>query len=694
MPINSKRVMKNRVDNPCGALIFWLAGVTIFWSVEFFDNISRKTISGIDKNILFILLLYVLFGIFAFVLLMALGILTKRILKAKLKADSDCFNIASAGFLLIFLYSFLWVNEKNPSPLYSALSIAIDLGLLLASLAYCVFTYFLFKWFKKRGDFAAHYFAYSLSLYFLLICGLNMNWQLYRESVWAVENFLTINTLAANIVLVFSALIIYILTFYFYLFLKKAQNYIRAISLIILVSLVFAGIGLIQDKKPAPAIKRLISANNQAQRPNVMLILLDTLRADHLGCYGYGRNTSPNIDNLSQSGVIFEKCFTPTPITQLVIPSLLTSRYISFAARKDYKFVKSLVRLQEILKANDYKTAGFIGFNFANQLVGPEKGFDYFFNQFGVFNEFFLSRFYITFLYASTTNKNAWEFPYAAMEDELFSWITKNKNNKFFVYLHITDIHAPYQTPASYKKKFFRGSIPDENTIAERWRIEQNKFPKSDIEDVIDLYDDSISSVDESIKKLTDKLKSLGLLDNTMIILLSDHGEAFLEHGVSNHGRSVFEEEIHVPLIFRYPRSFKQGARLEPLVSSIDVTATILDALGINTPDNINGNSLLSLIAKGNKEKAGLRKNIFSYKEGNFAAIRTDRFKLIICEESKKDIFGGKYFAHKNLRELYDLKAEPRELNNIYLEEKDSQLRKSLEEELIRNINFIKDLVQ
>lgn len=658
------------------SLLFWCLGIFIFWLAETAVNFLRSGFNAAGVQALIIACLYLAIA--------SLGaFFTRRIQPAfsgltKRKINSGAFSAATFVFFAVFLYLYLWLNDKNPDTLAAPSSIITDILLLIVCLAFSILVYRIFTGFRAGKDIIAAYIAFSVSFYFILVYLPEFNWDIYHESVWSLERFLTFKTLMLNALIISAGVLA---CFLIYRFRRVSGAFLISVFIFFFLYSISGSLGI-----ERPAAKR-------AAGPNILIFLMDALRADHLGCYGYANDTTPNIDRFAQSSALFENCITPNPITQLVMPSLLTSRYNTFKARKDFSFMNSLIRIQEILKSNGYLTASFAGFHSPYKVPGLDKGFDYQFSPYGAYYEYFIPKIYITFLNAITTDKNSWGVPYCRIENGLFSWLIENKNRNFFVYVHSADTHAPYWVNPGYKRRFFKGTAEEKFILAEEWRTKQSRINPLRIKEVIDIYDDSINSTDINFGKLIDKLKDLGILDNTLIVVVSDHGEGFLEHGNAHHGRSSFEEETHVPLIIRYPALIKEGIRVPALVSSLDIVPTILDAAGIKFTGPMDGISFLDLIRKG-KEAKGLthREYVFTEKDGSFVAVRTKKWKLTICEEEKRGLLGSNSLAHKKMKELYNLESDPKELNNVYEEKKDEKEIKELEAIQMEHIRFMHSL--
>lgn len=406
---------------------------------------------------------------------------------------------------------------------------------------------------------------------------------------------------------------------------------------------------------------------------NVILISIDTLRADHLGCYGYRRNTSPNIDKFAEQSIVFEKVYSQSPFTAPSHMTMFTSLYPSVHGINNIMAVNdeiastqrlsdSIITLPQILKERGYITSAFTGGAEITGKLGFDKGFD-------IYEEEDLLEWLTSAKYNRTFG-----------ETEIFKWIEKNQNRKFFLFFHTYSVHGPYISP--YPNKFsldYTGKIRWDEYLIERKEIERkeiipyinsskhhlntlNKFfslvnisNKRDIEHLIALYDSSIFYTDENLKILFDKLEELNLLDKTIVIFTSDHGEEFLEHRYFQHWR-LYNEHIHVPLIIRLPKkinkTIKEKSRL------IDLTPTILDILNIHyKPKNyqFQGVSLIPLL-----KNEDLNLNIYSENTcptGNYS------FKSLITNQGWKYIFSND--SGFILKELFYLSRDPKENKNL-----------------------------
>lgn len=300
---------------------------------------------------------------------------------------------------------------------------------------------------------------------------------------------------------------------------------------------------------------------------NVILISIDTLRRDHLGVYGYKKNTSPNLDSLAKESYVFENAFATAAWTLPSHASIFTSRYPS-DLRVETVFDKlpdAALTLTEVLKKFGYITAAWD----RNTFVSPRWGFEQGFDQFNIVN----------------SGENAHDadiiFPQAA------EWVKKHKDKKFFLFLHAFEVHDPYCPPGEYSSKFkgnYDGKLNcvDISTIAKNYRGEE-QLSKNDLERFVSLYDGEIAYTDFYIGKFLNEMKKQGLFKNTIIVVVSDHGEEFGERGVWGlHAYSLYNELIKIPLIIKAPQL--GSGKDKNIISTIDLAPSILKLLGIQIP--------------------------------------------------------------------------------------------------------------
>ena len=301
--------------------------------------------------------------------------------------------------------------------------------------------------------------------------------------------------------------------------------------------------------------------------PNVIFIVIDTLRADHLGCYGYARNTTPNIDKLANESILFKNVIAPSPWTCPSIGALFTSRYpaslgITEAA---INISDKFVLLSEVFKEHNYKTHGIISSVYVSSKYGYAQGFD---------------------SYDEENAKGEQDISSPSIAQKASSFIEQNRSNKFFLFLHWFDPHYSYMLHKKYNYyPDYNGPICSGMNINELW-FKAPYMSANDITHIKALYDSEITFTDEYIGTFINRLKALGLYDDTLIILTADHGEEFSERGdyYIGHTRKLFQEMIHVPLIIKLPGKIKKKT-IDGNIGLIDVMPTIVDFLNLKIPD-------------------------------------------------------------------------------------------------------------
>jgi arylsulfatase A-like enzyme len=392
-----------------------------------------------------------------------------------------------------------------------------------------------------------------------------------------------------------------------------------------------------------PAIS---SGSRQARKePNIVLIAADALRADHLSCYGYGRKTSPNIDQFASESALFENAVSPASWTLPAFASLFTSLYPSFHGTNawDVRLLSSKSALPNILKKNGYVTAACVDNAFLYPAYGLSEGFDFY------------------------------KYRGASLEEQIQAvtrWLDSVKDQKFFLWVQFLSPHAPYLAPSPFSSAFGNPVNPKlDASILTLTLIEKSgrRLSPSDRTYLISQYDGAILYLDDIIKRLFDHLKQLDLYQDTLVIFLSDHGEQFQEHGHLQHGKSLYQEDIHVPLIMKLPSDGPQpGIRVPGIVSSIDIFPTILDLIKVLPPDSIQGKSLTPLFRQ---KSFGDNTVISELNVYGKIAIRKGRYKYIytdpkIIAETRKNPRFLKTRA-KPFEELYDLETNPAETRNL-----------------------------
>ena len=385
------------------------------------------------------------------------------------------------------------------------------------------------------------------------------------------------------------------------------------------------------------------------ERPwNVVVLLPDTLRADHLGAYGYGRDTSPGLDALAAEGVVFESARAQASCTFPSVNSLLTSRDPARFLGRPAGHVgipEEVPTLAGVLAAHGYATAAVSASPIVRATpteVNREGGFG---RGFRTFDEACLWR------EAECVNLRA-----AAVLETL--------PQPFFLYLHYMDPHDPYRPPAGAPRRFagdYEGEHAwvaegDPNPLAERVYGDGglDGVDGADVAHLVDLYDDEIAYWDREAARFLAGLDGKGLLERTVVAVVSDHGESFLEAGHLKHCRTLHDREIRTPFVLRLPGPAARGVRVAAPAANLDLVPTLLDAVGIEPPPGLEGRSLLPWVdaaAQGVAPAGGGERVVFGAIDSLRAA--TDgRFKLI------HDLRTGESVLH-------DLASDPAETRDV-----------------------------
>lgn len=348
-------------------------------------------------------------------------------------------------------------------------------------------------------------------------------------------------------------------------------------------------------------------------RPNVLLITIDTVRADHIGAYGYRGAATPAIDRLAREGVRFADATTASPLTGPAHTAILTGVYPARYGVRDNATTPlppQAVTLAEVLKRAGYRTGGFVGAFILGREYGFAQGFDEFDARFARFD---------------ASMKLQAQRRGGAVVDAAIAWLRQPSGQPFFAWVHLYDAHAPYTPPAPFATSF-------------RTRP----------------YDGAIAYVDSSIQRLVSLLEQGGALDNTLVAVIADHGESLGDHGESEHGLFLYEPVLRVPWIVRLPGHALAGHVVEEQVRSIDLVPTVADLIGVTLPGRVDGQSLVTVM------KGAPRRDVpASYAETYYPQLHYGWSALRSIRAS-----GWKYIDAPK-PELYDMKADRPEARNV-----------------------------
>lgn len=348
---------------------------------------------------------------------------------------------------------------------------------------------------------------------------------------------------------------------------------------------------------------------------NLLLITLDTTRADAIGVYGSRDSRTPTIDRLAQSGVLFAHAVAPAPLTLPAHASLFTSKFPpGHGVRDNGGFVleDSQTTLAERLKSNGFQTGGFVGAYVLDRRWGVGQGFDTYVDDFDLAN--------------TDASLAAAERPGNEVADSALKWLENAAQSRFFAWVHFYDAHSPYSPPPPYRDQF--AGRP---------------------------YLGEIAFVDVQIRRLIDFLESRDLLRKTIVAVVGDHGESLGEHGESTHGFFIYESVLHVPFVMLSPYDTLSGRRVSDIVRSVDLLPTVLDLLGIRLDEEVDGQSLVPLMtgAAGSLDLSAYSEAMYArhhYGWSDLRALTSNRFKYIEAPRP----------------ELYDLERDPQETRNLY----------------------------
>ena len=370
---------------------------------------------------------------------------------------------------------------------------------------------------------------------------------------------------------------------------------------------------------------------------NIVLISMDTTRADYLSCYGYEHKTTPNIDAVAAEAVRFEQAIAPIPLTLPSHSTMLTGTippYHGIHDNLNYMLADSNLTLAEMLKASGYTTGGIISSYVLEEGFGLGQGFDTYDDEFDEID-----------------NQLGTERRGGEVSEHAVKWLDENRDEDFFLFLHYYDPHSPYDPPEPYRGLF--GSI----AAAEAIGLTDNSSSTADTDEkkkVFKLtYAEELAYTDHCIGQVINKLKSLDLYDSTLLIITGDHGEAFGEREEMGHGYYIYQESIHVPLIVKLPGQ-QTAKTVSGAVGLIDITPTVCSLLGIGTPQYIQGQDLSGALIDEPSEDDD--RYIYSesllatkYKASPLLAVTGNRFKYIQTARP----------------ELYDLIDDPGETHNL-----------------------------
>ena len=611
------------------------------------------------------------------------------------------FSMAACIAAIIFLYVLLFLlniglSKNTPIPFLKSIMLFV----------LCIAVLFLLPFFYQRMERKGNLFISYLSTLFPLwvITSLKLN-----RNKGLLPHFLQIPTVFHLTILILVSILCFFIVYILLSISKRYSPRWRNIpfrkTVLLSFFLIFLLLFLLLKSENHQHAKDK-TGNFPQDKPNILLITMDTTRADHLSCYGYERLTTPHVDRLSREAVLYKNAYSTDSWTLPSHASIFTGKYPSkhgahfnpdflsidpnlYKTEREkslhmeedipgsiFKLSEENLTLTEILSEKGYRTAGIIGGNFCSSIFGLSQGFDFynetFFNVskdvkffliyqalsfFFSFEDFFAQYGYIQKRIASQLN------------DAAFKWLEKNHDQPFFLFINYFDAHRPYIPPPAYNGYFGetdksilmqdnpRGDISyitaETNLVVSVVKGSHQLIPEEK-ECVVSRYDGEIRYLDHCLGLLLEKLKALRVYDNTLIIITADHGEAFGEHEQMYHGVTLYEEVLHVPLMIKYPSTSPRKGVVEKRVSLVDLLPTVLSFLNYPIPPEIDGEIL------ENSDHPIIAENYSSLWNYMVWGKRFHRDLRAIYQGKEKYIWSS-----NSLNELYDLKRDSREEENI-----------------------------
>jgi arylsulfatase A-like enzyme len=416
--------------------------------------------------------------------------------------------------------------------------------------------------------------------------------------------------------------------------------------------------------------------------PNVLLIVLDTVRADHMSAYGYDRPTTRRLDEYARRGVQFDRAVSTAPWTLPSHASLFTGRWHSeLTANADRRLDASVPVLAEFLREHGYVTGGFVGNTTnCNSFYGFDRGF--------IRYEDFADKAKVSLVELANCSEigrrvlqlsglaprlgldpNVGRKDAPTINRDVLSWLSGQNGAPFFAFVNYYDAHDPFILPDGVAPKYGPAKrTAEQDRVLRVWQHpDRRALPAAEAELIRDAYDDGIAYLDEQVGRLLDAMEARGLLENTIVIVTADHGENLGEHDLYSHGRSLYEPEVHVPLLVFGPRSVPSGRRVGATASLRDVAATVADLVGLRDASPFPGRSLARHWRSDDSVAGSASDPVLSE-----VFIRTTpggepRLSPALRVPMRAVFLGDKKYIWygDGIEELFDLTRDPAEMNNL-----------------------------
>lgn len=410
---------------------------------------------------------------------------------------------------------------------------------------------------------------------------------------------------------------------------------------------------------PLNGIDEDCNGRDSAKGSNVILFVVDTLRARNVGVYGYERDTTPAMDKLGEGGAVFTNAYAPSPWTLPSLATIFTARHPADhgTVHPESRLAANIQSLASVLHDAGYSTGAFVHSAYPVLSMGFERGFDHV------------------------------ETRRPGNTDKIRAWMDAQKDKPFFMWIHYADPHVPYIMEKEFDGIFTTEKVNDNIPLAEYWNALQcQQRYDADVDGTMAkvrmaFYDSKVRQADTRVGEIVDEIAKLGLTDKTMFAITADHGEEFFEHRGCDHGQSLYDEVLHVPLLFTLPGFIAPGTVVNQQVRLMDVAPTIVDAVGLgSTIETFDGTSLVDFM-RGNGKDLEVVGGFLQTIDG-VVAFRKDGFKYMYTPSRT-----ALRARPQNGEELYDLTADPEEKKNLAPlgHPKLEEFRKLAQEQLARD---------
>jgi len=680
------KILRNIVGK---SILIWLLGWISLCLIEIW--VWRTTgFPPLYKVLLLTVLVYSVAGILLGLIFGLAASLIQRSLHFREGQDRIIyFSMAACICCILFLYSLTFLLRPKPY-LTGPVLILGSLLLFSSALVSIGALPFFFRRMERRGDLGISYISLLPCLWIFTAIKLN-------ESKELLPPVVQITTPYRTLIFIFSLILFYFLVFFLLSLCRRAYirwkgvAFFKPVITVLLCALILLSFVLLRRDK-YPERKNGVS-NVPSYAPNIVLITMDTVRTDHLSCYGYGKTTTPNLDTFAREGVLFRNAYATSSWTLPSHASMFTGQYPSVhgadhrsgtipGGEKKAGLKEIMLRnfsrlsdekktLAEFLSERGYRTAGVVGGIFCASLFGLDQGFDYYDDEIPFFNIRFFLIYQVIDLFISAEDFFT-QYGYMGkriashLNESAFAWLDKHQGQPFFLFINYMDAHTPYLPPPPFEESFGRiekacimgksaqgtkSFVAAQTNLINSVLNGSHRLTSDEKELLLALYDGGILCIDYHLGLLFDKLKALKAYDKTLIIITSDHGEAFGEHNQMDHGLTLYEEVLRVPLIIKYPAFYPRRGVIEKRVSLVDLMPTVLSFLNVPVPEGIDGaaighsdHPLIGELILGIAQK-------YHKGSGDLRTVYQENYKFI--------------WSSSGSHELYNLGEDPGEENNL-----------------------------